>query len=49
MHLRTKQSIRWRYGAQPDERHENRQLLYWSGMTDTMHTIFGSNEDQNYF
>jgi len=32
--------------AQPDERHVTEQLLCWSGMTDTEHTTFGSNEQE---
>jgi len=34
--------------AQPDERHANRQLLCWSGMTDTEHnTTTGLNEEED--
>jgi len=34
--------------AQPDERHANRTVpcCCWSGMTDTEHTAFGSNEEE---
>jgi len=32
--------------AQPDEIHANKQLLCWSGMTDTEHTTSGSNEEE---
>jgi len=31
--------------AKPDERHANRTVSGWSGMTDREHKIFGSNEE----
>jgi len=34
--------------AQPDERHANRTASVQSGMTDTEHTTFGSNEEEAF-
>jgi len=35
--------------AQLGERHAKEQLLCWSGMTDTVHITFGSNEEFVYY